>query len=114
MAVNFSSFALNDQISGTTDAAPDTLYTASNGTAQIRKATAFNNSGSAVTVDIYILPSGGSASSTEPIVSKSVGMATTVSLSELEGHVVPDGGRIQAFAGTANVIFVSLSGIEIQ
>lgn len=114
MAVNFKSFALNDQIAGTSDASPDTLYTANNGIAQIRKATARNTDASAVTVDIYILPNGTAASSAQPIVSKSVGAGSTVSIPEIEGHVVPDTGTIQAFAGTTNVIYLSISGIEIQ
>lgn len=113
MAYELQSLALNDTITGTTSGTTDTLYTASKVITQIDMVTAYNSSGTAATIDVYIVPSGGTASGTNPIISgKSVGNGATVILSELIGHKVPIDGTIQAFASTTNVIHVTISGGE--
>lgn len=112
MAVSVKSLTLNDQITGTSDASTDTLYTASGVRAQVAQASAYNGHTGPVVLSVYVLASGESASAVDPVCVVSVTNAETAALPELIGHVVPDGGTIQAFAGTTNVVRVSVSGIE--
>jgi hypothetical protein len=114
MPVQLKSLALNDLITGTAAASTDTVYTASNGIAQIDQATAYNTSASAVTLHVYILAPSVAATAAAPIVSKSVGASAGIILSELIAHKVPSGGSIQAYAGTTDVIRLSVSGVEVQ
>ncbi len=112
MAVTYKSLALNDLIAGTSSAGVDTLFTASSGVAQINTMTAYNNSGSSVRLSVYILGSGVTAASVDPIWAQDIA-ATSSAVINVIGHLVPNGGSLAAFAGTTNVIRVSVSGIEI-
>ena len=112
MAYQLKSLAINDQITGTAFGSADVLYTATNVTAQIDMATAYNNDGSAVIITVFILDSGQSAAADNEITNVSVPAGDSVILTELIGHKVPSGGTIEAFAGTTNVIRVTISGGE--
>lgn len=111
MAVTPKSLALNDQISGTAAGSTDTLYTASNVTAQIDAFTVTNTDASAVNINLFILPSGTAATSVDPII-KSVPANSQVIVSEIIGHKIPKDGSLQAFAGTTNVLRATVSGVE--
>lgn len=112
MTVTVMSVALNDRIAGTSDTTTDTLYTASGGLVQIAQASAYNGHTSPVAVSVYILASGQSASSVDPVCVETITNAEASSLGCLIGQVIPEGGSVQAFAGTTNVIRMSVSGIE--
>lgn len=113
MAVSYKSFDLNDLIAGTSNAAVDTLLTSSSGVAQINTATVYNNSGSSVKLSVYILASGVAASSVDPLWTQDIPATSSAILTGLIGHVVPNLGTLAAFAGTTNVLRVTVSGIEI-
>lgn len=112
MAVTYKSLDLNDQITATTTTV-DTLFTSSSGVTQINTATAYNNSGSSVTLFCYILAAGVAASTVDPIWRLDIPANSSAILTGLIGHVVPNLGSLGAYAGTTNVIRVSISGIEI-
>ena len=111
MAVTPKSLALNDQITGTTNATTDTLYTANNGTAQIDAFTVINTTGGAADISIYILPTGVAATAAYPMI-VSVPANSQVIIPDLIGPKIPKGGAIEAFAGTTNVLRVIASGVE--
>ena len=113
MSVAIKQLVANDQIAGTAAGSTDTLYTASNLTAQINAATAYNADASAVTLTLYILPSGVAATSVDPVSVQSIAAGESAILSDLIGHAIPKDGTLEAYAGTTNVIRVTASGIEI-
>lgn len=112
MAVNVTALATNDQIAGTSDASPDTLYTATGVKAQIAQITAYNAHTAPVAVSVYIVESGGTAAAIDPVAVQSIPNGAASSIVEMIGHVVPDGATIQAFAATTAVIRITASGIE--
>lgn len=114
MPVNLKSMALNSLIAGTTAGTATTVYTANNGIGQIDQATAYNSDAAAITLYIYILPSGTAATAVDPIDSVSVPAGQSVILNKLISHKVPSLGSVQCYAGTTNKIRVSLSGVEVQ
>lgn len=96
-----------------TDAAT-THYTATNKSAIIQRATAFNASAGAVTVDCWLFATGGTAGDSNKIFEgKSIAANATISLSELEGHVIPRNAVLQMQSGTSGVVTVTLSGLEV-
>lgn len=113
MAVTYKSFTLNDQITGASNAAVDTLMTASSGVAQINTATVYNSSASSIKLSVYILASGIAATAVDPVWTQDVPATSSAIISGLIGHLVPNLGSLAAFAGTTNVLRVSVSGIEI-
>jgi len=113
MSVSIKQLVGNDQIAGTTDATVDTLYTASNLTAQISAATVYNAHGSAVTISFYILPNGVAATAVDPVAVQSIATVESAIITDLIGHVIPKDGTLVAFAGTTNVLRASVSGLEI-
>lgn len=112
-SINYVQFAINDQITATSSASPDTLYTNSSGSGHVEAATAYNSSGSSVLLSVYILPSGVAASSVDPAWVQTIAATSAVILDGLIGRQVPNGGTIKAFAGTTNVIRVNIDGQEV-
>lgn len=92
-----------------------TYYTAPTNTKTlVKKLTLTNNDTSARSVTIYLVPSGGSSGVTN-ILSNAVAVAplSTYEAFEAEGHIVPAGGTIQAFADVAAKVTIQASGVEI-
>jgi hypothetical protein len=88
-------------------------YTASNVKAIVVKATAYNADVSAQTITVHIVASGGSASASNRIIeAKTIQPSGTVTLSELEGHVIPKGSGIYMLASAATSIAPTISGYE--
>lgn len=91
-----------------------TYYTGTNVTATIRNATVTNPTGGAVTVTLYIVPSGGSAAaSNEKIAARSVAAGETYLCPELIGANVAVGGTIQAVASANTSLTLMVSGYEV-
>ena len=112
MAITLSSLVLNDQIAGTTSGTTDTLYTSTGVITQIDQATAYNAHSSPVLLSVYIVPSGGSAASLDPVCVATINNAESAILTELIGHKMPSGSTLEAFAGTTAVVRVTVSGIK--
>lgn len=113
MSVTYRSFTLNDQITGISNAAVDTLLTANSGVAQISTATAYNSSASSIKLSIYILGAGIAATAVDPVWTQDIPATSAAIISGLIGHLVPNLGSLAAFAGTTNVLRMSVSGMEI-
>jgi flavoprotein len=110
MAVNLVNL-VPGSVLGTSTA---TYYTATNVTATIRNATVTNTTAGAVTVAVYIVPSGGSAGvSNEKIAVKSVAAGETYLCPELIGANVMNGGTIQAVSGSGASLTFMVSGYEV-
>lgn len=91
-----------------------TYYTATNKTATIKNATAVNTTAGAVTITVYIVASGGSATSSNIVISaKSIAAGETYNCPELIGKVVALGGTIQALASSATSITFMVDGLEV-
>lgn len=93
-----------------------TYYTVAASTkAIVQKLTIANTDTVARTVTVYFVPSGGTASATNAIVSAyAVPAGFTAELSaEACGHVLEAGDTIQALASTASVLSIRCSGVEI-
>lgn len=114
MAVSIASFALNDVISGTSDAAVDTLYFANQVSGQINACTVYNAHTSPVEVSFYILTFGGDATAVEPVAVQTITNGTSAVITGLLGHVIPKNGGLFAFAGTTAVLSVTASGIAVS
>ena len=105
--VIFNNLQLSTAVAGATSVVPDAVSLQT-----ISAATLNNTSGAAVTVDLYIVPSGGTAGAANQIASAlSVpmsGSAPTI-VSALIAQTIPPGGTLQAkaSAGAAVSIFVS-------
>jgi hypothetical protein len=113
MATTPRSMALNVLINGTSDASPDILYQQNNGTGLIGMASAFNGSTNSETLSVYILAPSGSAATVDPVWVEDIEAGASVILSGLLGQVIPAGGSIVAFASTADVIRVTISGSNV-
>lgn len=87
----------------TSTAAAD--YTAPAGTrAQIDKLTLTNNSGSARTVDVYLVPPSGSPGATNKIVAaKAVANGADETISTVAAHALMPGGSVYVVASGAGV-----------
>lgn len=80
----------------------------------IRKISCTNTTGGAVTVTLYLITSGGSASASNTIASaKSLAAGETWSSPDVEGQVLEAGGFIQALASAGTSITIIGSGIEL-
>lgn len=96
----------------TTSAA--TYYTAGTGVrCMIKHVTFCNTSGSNVTVTAYLVPSGGSATDSN-IITKTHTLipSETWNCPDLEGHVIEDGGTLQALASANTSVNIVASGVE--
>ena len=91
-----------------------TVYTATGVTAIIDKFTATNYSGTAATISVNLVTSGGTASNNDLIVkTKTLQAGETYTFPELVGHVLRPSGFISTLAGTASAINIRVSGREV-
>ena len=91
-----------------------TVYTATGVTAIIDKFTATNYSGTAATISVNLVTSGGTAGNNDLIVkTKTLQASETYTFPELVGHVLRPGGFISTLAGTASAINLRVSGREV-
>lgn len=98
----------------TAENAQTTQYTATNVTTIIDKFTATNYSGTAATISVNLVTSGGSAGNDNLIVkTKTLQPSETYTFPELVGHVLAPSGFISTIAGTASAINIRVSGREV-
>lgn len=109
---DYASLSLNTNVAGTADSAADTIYTATGVVTSIEALTAYNSHSGAVTVYVYILPSGGDATTVDPVATQSIAAGSNASISDIIGQVVPLDGTVKAYASTGNVISITASGLE--
>lgn len=95
-----------------------TYYTVpANKRTQIKKLTATNPTSSTAVrlVTVHFVPSGGTASDTNMIISQqSVSPGQAVDLFAAEGHILETGDFIQAFADAATDVSFQGSGLEVS
>ena len=92
-----------------------TYYTAPTNTRTlIKKVTFTNNDTVARTVTLYLVPLGGTASTSNILIKAApVGPSVTYEGFEVEGQVLEPGGFIQALADSAGQVTLQASGVEI-
>ena len=96
------------------EASQTTQYTATNVTAIIDKFTVTNTTGTAATLSVNLVASGGSASSSNLVMdTKSVAANSTYTSPELVGHILTTGSFISTVAGTASALTIRASGREV-
>lgn len=94
-------------------ASATTYYTATNKKARIDAMTLCNTTGGAITVDIHLVPSGGSATASNQILQDySVAANSAVVVTQAIGHWLEAGGTIQASASAATSVTLVASGVE--
>jgi hypothetical protein len=102
----------------TTDTAFYTAPTAATGvlatTARIGRAVFTNTTSSAVTITAGITPGGPLGASTTMISAQSVAAGAAYVSPELAGAVIPAGSQLRGFAGAANSITFTTSGLTYQ
>ena len=90
-------------------------YTASGVVAIIDRVTATNVSGSATTLTINLIASGGSAGGNNTLLyQKTIQPGGSYSCPEVSGHVLNNGTSISTQAGAASSISLTISGREIS
>lgn len=110
MSVTGSRLVSGSQIAGSNT----TYYTATNVRARIDKCTATNTTAGAVTFNLYLVPSGGSAGVTNQIIdTQSVAAHSDYTCPEVVGHWIEKGGFLSAGASAATSITLVVSGIEV-
>lgn len=83
-------------------------------TAIIDKFTATNTDASSRTLDVHLVPAGGSADATNKITSGlSIAAGASVDLPEMKNHVLEAGDFISATASVASKVVIRASGREI-
>ena len=98
----------------TVEATQTTQYTANGVTTIIDKFTATNYSGTAATISVNLVTSGGTAGNNDLIVkTKTLQASETYTFPELVGHVLRPSGFISTLAGTASAINIRVSGREV-
>ena len=92
-----------------------TYYTApANTRSIIKKLTFTNTSGGALTVTVYLVPSGGTASATNTLVSaQSIGAGECWECYPAQGQVLQTGGTLQANASAATSITIQGAVAEV-
>lgn len=83
--------------------------------AKINSALAYNADTAAITIDVYVVASGGSgaaAAANQLLASKLIPAGATVNLSELRGVNIIGPGSLVAKASTTNKITLTVSGVE--
>lgn len=95
----------------TAENAQTTQYTSTGVSTIIDKFTATNYSGSAATLSVNLVTSGGSAGNDNLIVkTKTLQAGETYNFPELVNHILAPGGFISTIAGTASAINIRSSG----
>lgn len=99
---------------GTITNAAATYYTAAAAVkARIDAFTVTNYSGSAATITIWLVPSGGSAADTNIIVkTRSIAAGASGRILEAIGQTLEGGGTLQMQASANSAITVAVSGVE--
>lgn len=98
----------------TVNSAATVAYTADSVSARIDAITLTNDSGSAVTVSIW-LPAGGNPSAANRVLKdKSIGAGLSYVVKEAVPHTLEDGHTLVASASTGGVVALVASGIEIE
>lgn len=92
-----------------------TVYTVPSGNRTIiDKLTATNITGGAITITIYLVPSGGSAGATNTIISaESIAAGATKDFTALQNQILSVGDFISAFASSSSSIVIRGSGREV-
>ena len=91
-----------------------TQYTATNVDTLIDKFTATNTTGGAVTLSVNLVPSSGSAGTSNLIVyAKSIAGGETYTFPEITGHTIEKSGFISTIASAATSLTIRASGREI-
>lgn len=93
--------------------AQTTQYVATNARAIIDKFTVTNTTGGIVTFACNLVPSGGSASAANLILSRSIAANSTYTCPELVGQVLDASDFISTIAGAATSITMRVSGREV-
>ncbi|MDH2239069.1 hypothetical protein N5K27_22430 [Pigmentiphaga sp. GD03639] len=90
-----------------------TQYTAVNVTALIDKFTGTNGTGAAVTLDVHIVPAGGTADATNLVVkAKSIAAGDAYTFPEVVGQILKPGDSIATLASAASAIVLRAAGRE--
>lgn len=107
--VIFNNLQLTTAVAGATSAALANEWITTSA------ATVNNTTAAAVTLDAYIVPSGGTAGAANQIISAmsipAAGSAPTI-LSALLGQTIPKGGTLQLKASAATALSVFVSGYQ--
>jgi len=91
-----------------------TEYTTASGVRSIiDKFSAYNGSGSTVTVTVKLVSSGGSAGAANIIESKSVQAGETWGFPHIVGHSLESGGFVSVIASTASAVVIRATGREV-
>jgi hypothetical protein len=89
-------------------------YTATLVKAILDKVTLCNTTAAAVTIDLHLVPAGGSATAANKVLDAvSINRHTTYSAVDVVGHVLEPGGTIQAVASSAAAVSLRVSGREV-
>jgi hypothetical protein len=91
-----------------------TQYTSTGVRTIIDKFTGCNVSGSAASLNVKIIASGGTASADETIVIKTIQPNETYTFPEIVGQVLEAGDFLSTTAGTASAIVIRLSGRQVS
>lgn len=90
-----------------------TYYTATNVKARIDSCALTNTTGGAITVTMYLVPSGGTADATNTVLSAySVAAGQTYVPPGVVGQWLEEGGTLQALASSATSVTLVASGVE--
>lgn len=80
----------------------------------LSKLTLTNVTGSAETVDVHLVPSGGTADATNRLIqSRTLDTNEAWSAYPIEGQVLREGDSIHAVAGSNDAILIMASGVEL-
>ena len=101
--------------SGQLAATAATLYTCPTGMkARILAATATNDTTTAVTYTLYIVPSGDSAGVANLVCNaQPLNDSESNTVNEIIGHVLEPGDTLQGLASTADQVTLTVSGVEV-
>lgn len=77
------------------------------------KVTAYNGSGSSVTVTIKLVPNGGSAGAGHMMATKSLATLETYTFPEVVGQILEPGGFLSTTASTGSVVVFRVSGRKV-
>lgn len=92
-----------------------TIYTSTNVKTIIDRCVICNTTGTAATLELYLVESGGTAgTSNQAIKTRSIAAGETYLCPEVAGQILSDGGTLQTNSGTNNALSIILSGRQIS
>jgi hypothetical protein len=94
--------------------AQTTQYTSSNVTSIIDSAVIFNDTAGAVTVDLHLVNSGGTADTSNIFISRSINVGENYKCPEITGQTLKNGQFISTVAGSASALTCRVSGRQIS